>query len=83
MSRAIRMRIERPERSAPMAEIPAWCDLPEQVPATIDAMIAAGEIRSEERERCVFWERATFALWHTRGDAGPSRLKVPPCLNPN
>ena len=38
-----------------------WCDLPEEVPKTIDAMIAADEIRPEERERCVFWEWAAFA----------------------
>jgi hypothetical protein len=32
----------------------------EEVPATINEMIAAGEILPEERERCVFWELATF-----------------------
>jgi hypothetical protein len=38
-----------------------WCNTPEEVPATIDAMIAAGEINPEDRRRCVFWELAAFA----------------------
>jgi hypothetical protein len=41
-----------------MGEIPVWCDLPEEVPATIDAMVTAGEISPEERGRCVFWALA-------------------------
>lgn len=61
MSRTIRMRLERLERSATTGDIPVWCDLPEEVPATIEGMVAAGEIRPEERERCIFWEWATFA----------------------
>ena len=61
MSRTIRMRLERLERSAPTGDVPVWCDVPEKVPATIEAMIAEGEILPEERARCVFWERATFA----------------------
>ena len=61
MSRTIRMRLQRLERSVPTGDIPVWCDLPEEVPATIDAMIAAGEISHEERGRSVFWECASFA----------------------
>jgi len=44
MSRSIRMRLERLERGAPTGDIPVWCDLPEEVPATIEEMIAGGEI---------------------------------------
>jgi len=39
-----------------------WCDLPEEVPATIDAMVAAGDILPEDRGRCVFWAWAAFLL---------------------
>jgi hypothetical protein len=56
------MRLERLERSAPMGEIPVWCDLPEEVPATIDAMVTAAEISLEGRGRCVFWALAIFPL---------------------
>jgi hypothetical protein len=62
MSRTIRMRLERLERSAPTGDIPVWCDRLEKVPATIEAMIAEGEIRPDQRSRCVFWELATLAL---------------------
>jgi hypothetical protein len=55
------MRLERLERSALAGDIPVWCNTPEEVPATIEAMIAEREIRPEERGRCVFWERATSA----------------------
>jgi len=61
MSRNIRIRLERLERSASTRDIPVWCDLPEEVPATIDAMIAGGEILPDDRGRCVFWEWDTFA----------------------
>ena len=61
MSRNIRLRLERLERSASTGDIPVWCDRPGEAPATIDAMIAAGEIGPEERGRCVFWELATYA----------------------
>jgi hypothetical protein len=44
MSRNIRMRLERLERGAPTGDIPVWCDFPEEVPATIEELIAGGEI---------------------------------------
>jgi hypothetical protein len=51
----------------PTGDIPVWCDLPEEVPATIDAMVAAGEILPDERGSCVFWELATFPPGTSRG----------------
>jgi hypothetical protein len=39
-------------------EIPVWCEAPEQAEETIEAMIAEGEIRPDQRSRCVFWEHA-------------------------
>jgi hypothetical protein len=62
MSRNIRTRLARLERSASAGDIPVWCDLREEVPATIDAMIAGGEILPDDRGRCVFWEWAASLL---------------------
>ena len=58
MSKNIGSRLERPEVGALEGDIPVWCDTPEQVPEIIDAMIAEGEVRLEQRSRCVFWEDA-------------------------
>lgn len=62
MSRAIRTRLERLEAGSPEADIPVWCDTLEQVPEAVDSMIAAGEIQSDQRNRCVFWESAALEI---------------------
>jgi hypothetical protein len=43
------------------SEIPVWCETPDQVEETIEAMIAESEIQPADRARCVFWEWAAFA----------------------
>ncbi|PTM40936.1 hypothetical protein [Bosea sp. 124] len=45
--------------------IPIWCDDPSDMPATIAAMIEAGEIAEADICRCVHW---------TQAQAGPGIL---------
>lgn len=35
--------------------IPVWCDDIGDMPATIDAMVVAGELQEADRPRCVYW----------------------------
>jgi hypothetical protein len=61
MSRSIGARLARLESGATEPEIYVWCDSPDQVDETIEAMIAEGRIRPDQRAYCVFWERASSA----------------------
>jgi hypothetical protein len=38
-------------------EIPIWCDDEADMAATINAMIAKGELQEADRPRCVYWTR--------------------------
>jgi hypothetical protein len=55
---SIKARLARLERSGATAEIPVWCETGAEVPATIEVMLADGEITHGEISRCVFWEMA-------------------------
>lgn len=37
-------------------EIAIWCDEASEVPATVDQMIADGELLEADRPRCVHWQ---------------------------
>ena len=40
------------------AQTVIWCDDPADVPATIDQMLRAGELRPEDIHTCVHWTKA-------------------------
>jgi hypothetical protein len=51
-------RIAKLERQGLTGDIPVWCDTEAEVPATIQAMLAEGEIAERDLGRCVFWSLA-------------------------
>ena len=51
----LRSRVTKLEMQSSGGSIPVWCNDAADVPATIDAMIADGEIREVDRGRCVYW----------------------------
>jgi hypothetical protein len=57
---SIRTRLARLEAITGTSEIPVWCETPEQVAETIEAIIAEGEIQPADQARCIFWEWAAF-----------------------
>jgi hypothetical protein len=61
MSRTIRARLAKLEAASSAMEILVWCDIPEQMEETIQAMIATDEIRPDQRNGCVFWQWARFS----------------------
>jgi hypothetical protein len=52
---SINARLARLERGGSTADIPVWCETEAEVPATIEAMLANGEISQGDVRRCVFW----------------------------
>lgn len=36
-------------------QLPVWCDDLSDMPAAIEAMVTEGELRDEDRRRCVHW----------------------------
>jgi hypothetical protein len=56
---SIKARLAKLERSGSTADIPVWCETEEEVPATIKAMLADGEITQAQIGRCVFWPMAS------------------------
>lgn len=54
---SIATRIMRLEARGGSGEIPIWCDDETDAPATIDAMIAEGELQEADRPRCVHWSQ--------------------------
>jgi hypothetical protein len=58
-----------------MGEIPVWCDLPEEVPATIDAMVIAWRNQPRGARALRFLGFGHIPAWDTRGEARRSRLK--------
>lgn len=54
---SIATRIMKLEARGGSGQIPIWCDVETDVLATIDAMIAEGELQETDRPRCVHWSR--------------------------
>jgi hypothetical protein len=54
---SIATRIMKLEARGGSGQIPIWCDNEAGIPATIDAMIAEGELQEADRQRCVHWSR--------------------------
>lgn len=57
MRQSTEARIRKLEARRGSGEIPIWCDDEADVPATIDVMIADGELQEADRRRCVHWTR--------------------------
>jgi hypothetical protein len=58
-------RVARLEGAGAHIEIPVWCDDPEDLAGTMDAMLKRGEIEPRDVPRCVFWSDAnTLAGYH-------------------
>jgi hypothetical protein len=55
---SIKARLAKLERGGSPADIPVWCETEAEVPATIKAMLAEGEISQDEVRHCVFWAMA-------------------------
>jgi hypothetical protein len=55
---SIKARLAKLERGGSTVDIPVWCETEAEVPVTIKAMLAEGEISQGEVGRCVFWEKA-------------------------
>jgi hypothetical protein len=56
---SIRARLAKLERHGITGDIPVWCDTEMDVPATIQAMLADGEIIQDQIGRCGFWPMAS------------------------
>ena len=69
MSRAIRARLARLEAGLGTKHIVVWCDTPEEMEETIQAMISEGEMRPKQRVLCVHWEWATCISPESISDA--------------
>jgi hypothetical protein len=65
----ISARLAKLERHGSTGDIPVWCDDEADVPATIQAMLAEGEIAERDISRCVYWAlaRAYSLGLHERG----------------
>jgi hypothetical protein len=55
MNGAIEKRLAKLEASREGDQIPVWCEDESEVPATIERMIAAGELTEADRVLCVYW----------------------------
>jgi hypothetical protein len=55
MSGAIERRLAKIESKIEGDQIPIFCEEEREVPATIDRMIAAGELSEADRPLCVYW----------------------------
>jgi hypothetical protein len=55
MSDAMERRLAKVESKIKGDQIPIFCEEEHEVPATIDRMIAAGELTEDERPLCVYW----------------------------
>jgi hypothetical protein len=61
---SIATRITKLEGRSGTGQIPIWCDDETHVPATIDAMIADGELQEADRPRGVHWTRMQAKSGH-------------------
>ena len=59
---SVKARLAKLERTGSTADIPVWCETEAEVPATIKAMLADGEINQGQISRCVFWEKASAPI---------------------
>jgi hypothetical protein len=55
MRGAIERRLAKIESEIEGDRIPIFCEEEREVPATIDRMIAAGELTEADRPLCVYW----------------------------
>ena len=55
MPDAIERRLAKVESKIEGDQIPIFCEEEHEVPATIDRMIAAGELTEADRPLCVYW----------------------------
>ena len=55
MTDATERRLAEVESKLPGDQIPIFCEEECEVPATIDRMIAAGQITEADRPLCVYW----------------------------
>ena len=55
MTSAIERRLAKVESKIEGDQIPILCEEEREVPATIDRMIAAGELSEADRPLCVYW----------------------------
>jgi len=55
MTGAIKKRLTKLEARRNGDQIPIYCEEESEVPATIDQMIAAGELTEADRAFCVYW----------------------------
>lgn len=60
MQRSIDLRLRKLE-AGETGNIPVWCYDEGDVEATINEMIASGEIQDCDRARCVYWVNARAA----------------------
>ena len=55
MTVAMKRRLAKLEARTEGDQIPVYCEEESDVPATIDQMIAAGELTEADRGFCVYW----------------------------
>ena len=55
MTSAIERRLAKVESKIEGDQIPIFCEEERDVPATIDRMIAAGDLSEADRPLCVYW----------------------------
>jgi hypothetical protein len=55
MTSTIKKRLTKLEARRNGDQIPIYCEEESEVPATIDQMIAAGELTEADRVFCVYW----------------------------
>jgi hypothetical protein len=85
MTSAIERRLAKIEGQAEGDPIPIFCEDEREVPATIDQMIAAGELTEADRVLCVYWldctgpnapSDADLRSWLAQCEAGAERPEV-------
>ena len=71
--RSIETRLIKLESKCAGDTIPVWCDCASEVEATLDEMIAVGELLVDDRNRCLHWTIARAVPGqHERSLAGLS-----------
>jgi hypothetical protein len=65
LQRSIDLRLRKLEAHG-NGDIAIWCEEASDVPATVEQMIANGEILEADRPRCVHWTVARIVGGHER-----------------